>query len=124
MTATAKSITQEAKYIIGRARANDARVVTLGVLVFFSTASGDAWALDTEDSLALCLAFDGEEQPFYVGGNEEGFEIGWNGSFVFDGDTFVIHSNSGDILEVDGYPVAEILLAIHQSQGQVPLITP
>ncbi len=50
------SLTQEADYIVARAMAEDARVVSLGPLIFFSTATGDAWALDAEDNLALPLA--------------------------------------------------------------------
>jgi len=47
------SITGEANYIIGRAKNNDARVVVLGPLVFFSTETGDAWMLDPEDGPTL-----------------------------------------------------------------------
>ena len=47
----AMRVTQEAQYIVRRAREHDARVVTLGQLVFFSTDSGDAWLLDPEDAL-------------------------------------------------------------------------
>lgn len=50
------SIAREADYIVARAMAGDARVVSLRPLVFFSTVTGDAWLLDAEDSLALPLA--------------------------------------------------------------------
>ena len=54
------SIIKEAGYIVKLAQRGDARVVTIGGLVFFSTSGGDAWVLDPEDNLALCLAEDGE----------------------------------------------------------------
>jgi hypothetical protein len=38
-------------------------VVTLGQLVFFSTASGDGWMLDPEDGLAFKLAGVGNRNP-------------------------------------------------------------
>ncbi len=60
------SITGEADYIIGRARENDAHVVVFGPLVFFSTETGDAWMLDPDDNLTLCLAQGGEVQPFTI----------------------------------------------------------
>ena len=40
------NIQDEVDYIISRAGECDARVVTLGPLVFFSTEAGDAWLLD------------------------------------------------------------------------------
>ena len=49
-------VLREVDYIVGRAAESDARVVTLGQLVFFSTQTGDAWLLDPEDHLALPLA--------------------------------------------------------------------
>ena len=39
-------LAQEIKYIQRRAAAYDARFVTVGPLVFFSTQTGDAWMLD------------------------------------------------------------------------------
>ena len=49
------NIIKEIKYIIKRGLTNDARKVQLGDLVLFSTQTGDAWLLDTEDTLAICL---------------------------------------------------------------------
>ncbi len=49
------NIKKEIKYIIKRGLINDARKVQLGELVLFSTQTGDAWLLDTEDNLAICL---------------------------------------------------------------------
>ena len=48
---------------MGRAAANEFRVVTLGPLVFFSTETGDGWMLDPQDGLANCLARDGDPLP-------------------------------------------------------------
>jgi len=56
-------VLREVDYIIARAAQFDSRVVTLGQLVFFSTASGDAWMLDPEDGLALKLAEAGIRNP-------------------------------------------------------------
>jgi hypothetical protein len=39
------NIRSEVEYIVRRAAERDARVVTLGTLVFFSTETGDAWML-------------------------------------------------------------------------------
>jgi len=49
-------VTREVAYIIRRAQHNEARVVILGQLIYFSAQSGDAWMLDPVDHLALWLA--------------------------------------------------------------------
>jgi len=38
----------------------------LGQLVFFSTETGDAWLLDPEDRMALCLAKEGSRLPVQI----------------------------------------------------------
>lgn len=48
-------IHREIRYVTQLARAEDARLVTLGNLVLFSTRTRDAWLLDREDDFALCL---------------------------------------------------------------------
>src|SRR4029077_19392834 len=53
-------LAQEIKYIQRRAAEYDARFVTVGPLVFFSTETGDAWMLDPADQLAARLARDGD----------------------------------------------------------------
>src|SRR5262249_14288993 len=52
-------LAQEIKYIHQRAAEYDARFVTVGPLLFFSTETGDAWILDPSDQLAARLARDG-----------------------------------------------------------------
>ena len=56
-------VLRKVDYIIARAAQFDSRVVTLGQLVFFSTASGDALMLDPEDGLAFKLAEAGNRNP-------------------------------------------------------------
>src|SRR5436853_5142502 len=56
-------VLREVDYIVARAAQFDSRVVTLGQLAFFSTASGDAWMLDPADGLALKLAEKGNRNP-------------------------------------------------------------
>lgn len=59
LQASKASLITEITYIVNRAAAHDTRVVSWGPLIFFSTESGDAWVLDPEDKLAICLARDG-----------------------------------------------------------------
>ena len=104
-------ITDEANYIISRAQDNDARVVTLGPLILFSTETGDAWMLDPEDGLALCLARAGEAQPFTITETSANFSIEWKASYQIDGDVFIVTEGAGRTRSILGYPTAEILRA-------------
>ncbi len=103
------SITQEVDDIIGSAVANQGRVVFLGSLVFFSTATGDAWMLDIEDSLALCLMMEGKRRPFVIDETPERFSIEWEGTFRIDRETMIYKDNTGRLQRILGYPIKEIL---------------
>jgi len=109
------SIMGEANYIIGRAKNNDARVIVLGPVVFFSTETGDAWMLDPEDGLALCLARGGETQPFTITETTTNFSIEWEATYQIDGDVFIVAERSGQIRSVLGYPTREILRATRRA---------
>ena len=74
------SIAKEADYIIARATAEDARFVSLHRLVFFSTATGNAWVLDAVDNPALPLAAAGTGLPFAITETPERFAIDWAGT--------------------------------------------
>ncbi len=51
------NIQKEAVYIIGWARQHEARTVTPGPLVFFSTETGDAWMLDQSGQATSFLGY-------------------------------------------------------------------
>jgi hypothetical protein len=110
------NIAGEAKYVVERARNFDARVVTLSPLVLFSTEIGDAWMLDPQDGLALCLALEGEEQPFTIVETPANFSIEWSASYRIDGDKFVVTSQPDRVQTFFGYPTAEILRAIRRAR--------
>jgi hypothetical protein len=81
-------------------------------LILFSTETGDAWILDPEDSLALCLARDGDRQPFTVTETATNFGIEWNAEYRIEGDRFIVAEQSGRIRTIIGYPTREILRAV------------
>ncbi len=105
------SINGEVNYIIQKAQESDARLVRLDNLVFFSTETGDAWLLDTEDNLALCLARDGDRQPFTITETAVKFAIEWNADYRIEGDRFIVAERSGRVRTILGYPTREILRA-------------
>jgi hypothetical protein len=110
------NIAGEAKYIVERARNFDARIVTLDPLVLFSTETGDAWMLDPQDGLALCLALEGEEQLFTIVEASANFSVEWGASYHIDEDRFVVISQPDRVQTFFGYPTAEILRAIRRAR--------
>ena len=110
------SINREADYIIKKAQVYDSRVVGLGGLVFFSTQTGDAWILDPADSLALCLAQDGERQNFSILETPTNFQIAWEAEYLIDGETFTVATKDGSVRTILGYPTREIESTIKKSR--------
>jgi hypothetical protein len=99
----------EVRHIQHRAAEHDGRVVTLGPLVLFSTASGDAWVLDTADHLATPVAQDGDPLPVHIEETDAQFAIGWTGHYRIDGAVFVYNDNeSGRVRAILGYPTQQI----------------
>jgi hypothetical protein len=105
-------ITGEAEYIIRKAQKRDARVVTLGNIAFFSTETADAWMLDPEDGLALCLVRDGARQEYSILETDSSFQIGWNAQYEIQKDAFVVATADGRVRTITGYPTEEIARAI------------
>lgn len=103
------SLRREIDYVVSRARAGDARVVTLGPLLFFSTESGDAWMLDPADQQAARLARDGVREPVQMADSGEVFRIEWPQSYRIEGEAmlFVEHS-TGRARTVIGYPCSQL----------------
>ncbi|MFQ5923718.1 MAG: hypothetical protein ACE5M4_12830 [Anaerolineales bacterium] len=111
------SIMREVDYIVRRAQSCDSRVVTLGPLVFFSTDTGDAWMLDPEDSMALCLARDGSRMLVNIKETEERYAIEWSSIYRIDGDVMTFLDRSGRQKSILGYPTEEIGRAIRRLTG-------
>jgi hypothetical protein len=110
------SISREADYLIHRAQNHEARLVTLGALILFSTETGDAWLLDPEDGLALCLARAGDPQPFTITETATTFGIEWNANYHIEGAVFIVAERSGPVQSILGYPTREILQAARRTR--------
>ncbi|MBI2526119.1 MAG: hypothetical protein HYY95_25720 [Candidatus Rokubacteria bacterium] len=111
------SITGEAEYIIARAIAEDARIVSLPPLVFFSTTTGDAWILDAEDGLAVQLAAAKTRLPFTITETPERFAIEWPGTFRIDGGTMIFADKAGRVRTIVGYPTQQIVAALARARS-------
>ena len=102
-------LAQEIKYIQHRATQYDARFVTVGPLVFFSTETGDAWMLDPSDQLAARLARDGDPEPIEFQETDTDFAISWKGNYHIEGRAFLYADRqAGRIITILGYPTAKI----------------
>jgi hypothetical protein len=115
LDASQVSVTAEARYIADRAAHHEARVVSLGSLIFFSATTGDAWLLDPEDGLALCLAVAGNPRPYRIVETDTRFVIEWTEHYRIDGVSMIIVDNSGSSRRVAGYPVEEIARAARRA---------
>jgi hypothetical protein len=104
------SIRHEVESIVAAAATRTAtKIVSLPPLVFFATPTGDAWMLDPEDGLALCLARDGDSMQARIEERPEKYAIEWTSDYRIEGEVFVATDrNSGRVTRIAGYPVAEI----------------
>jgi hypothetical protein len=101
-------IQREIRDITQLAQAGDSRIVTFGNLILFSTRTRDAWLLDPDDELAVCLCRDGEPQPVRILDTPESFAIEWTTNFAIEGPAFIIRERSGRAVVIHGYPTVEI----------------
>lgn len=90
-------------------------MVSLGSVILFSTSHGDAWMLDTDGNLALCLSKSGERQAFRILESSENVMVEWDNQFSIDGNIFTTVSHTtGRISSIVGYPTQEIAKAINR----------
>ena len=106
------NVTREAATILDCAAAQEARIISLGPLLFFSTEAGDAWVLDPSDGLARCLARDGVPRPLGIRETAESFTVEWEGTYVLSDDGFSVVDESGRTSACVGYPVEQIRVVL------------
>lgn len=109
---------QEVAHIQQCARAREIHVVRIAALLFFSTGSGDAWMLDTEDWLARRLVSDGVPIPFEWDETRRNVAVPWDSRWRIDGDRFVVTSPDDRTISFQGYPTKAI--ALHSISGPLP----
>lgn len=108
------SISQEINTIIQLSHQREARLLSLGRLIFFSTQTGDAWILDPDEGRARCLSLDGEKQPFTINETPTGFSIDWDSEYRIKGRLFTVLEYSGSVRTILGYPTLQLEEAILQ----------
>jgi len=103
------NIADEVDHITGCAENGDARIVSLGRFLFFSTEAGDAWMLEPRESSALCLMQDRERRPRAIDETPSSFTVGWDGHYHIEGRAFVVTKESEKVHIRLGYPTEQIL---------------
>lgn len=83
------NIKKEIDYIISCAKKEDSGKVQLGGLLLFSTQTGDAWILDRNDNLTICLVRGKEKQKFQVIDNPTQFGFDWDFKYFIDNNCFI-----------------------------------
>ena len=102
------SVCREAEYIVENAQRGEAKVVSLGKLLFFSTTEGDAWVLDPEDNLALRLAEQGKPLPYRIMETATSFAVEWNIQYTLTDSGFAVQDQDGKMTVFSTYPVQHI----------------
>ena len=83
-------------------------IIRLNELILFSTETGDAWIIDTDNNFAVCLVKAGIKQKYKLidAANQFGFD--WDYGYQIDGDKFTVINKMGGIRTIIGYPLKEI----------------
>jgi hypothetical protein len=127
VAATGTSLRAEVENVRNLASKGDGRVIGFNQLVFFSTETRDAWMLDWEDELAICLMKDGVPQAVEVSETERQFAIPWQGRYHIEGELFAYIDNETPTHArvIGGYPTAAIQHTIERlRRGTGPLPFP
>ena len=102
-------LADEVRYIQRCAARRDARIITIGQLILFSTQTGDAWLLDATDGLAATVARDGDPEPIHIEETDTTFAIEWNGRYRIEGAAFIyVDRKTGTTRAILGYPTQKL----------------
>lgn len=80
---------------------------------------GDAWLLEPDEKLAMCLVFQGELQPYQLEDEPTRIKVGWDGTFELAGQFFKVETNHPRVgtRAVGGFPVDELRNLLHKVQS-------
>lgn len=118
---TETTLRDEVDYVCKLASKGDCQMITMNELVFFSTPTRDAWMLDWEDKLAICLMKAGALQPCEFAETKRKFGIHWQGHFAIEGEFFCYTDNKTPLSSktIYGYPTEAISATMEQLQRRV-----
>lgn len=93
--------------------------------VVFSTGIGDAWLLEPDEQLAMCLLWHGEREVIEVSEDPSRIEVAWDGGYELLGDFFHVDTDNPKIGEraIAGYPLKAVRKALDGAQSTISKIT-
>ena len=101
-------IKKEIDQIIKKAQNHIGHIIRLNELILFSTNTGDAWILDIEDNLAICLVKAEVKQKYKIIDTPSQFGFDWTHKYQIDGNRFTVINKMGGKRTIIGYPLKEI----------------
>lgn len=120
-----RSIREECEAIITAELRGQARAVMTsnGVacrpFVLFSTGVGDAWLLEPDEHLAMCLVWQGARQTIGLRDDPNRIEVEWDCAYELLGDFFSVESQHPVIgtRAIGDYPLADVRKLLDQTQS-------
>ncbi|WP_066262802.1 hypothetical protein [Hydrogenophaga flava] len=87
--------------------------------VLFSTGIGDAWLLEPDEALAMCMVWQGKRQTIGLHEDPERLEVEWDCTYELLGDFFNVESLHPIIgtRSIGGYPLKEVRMLLDQAQS-------
>lgn len=101
-------INKDIDLIIKKAQSHISHIIRINELIIFSTDTGDAWILDTEDNFAICLVKADVKQKFKIIDTPSQFGFDWDHKYQINGNKFTVINKMGGIRTIIGYPLKEI----------------
>lgn len=125
-----RSIREECEHIIAAELRGDVKIVMTkaGVacppFVLFSTGVGDAWLLEPDENLAMCLVWQGVREEIGISEDPSRIEVAWDGRYELLGDFFHLDTNNPKIRQraVGGYPLGEVRKLLDKAQSTLSKI--
>jgi hypothetical protein len=125
-----RSIREECEHIIAAELRGDVKIVMTkaGVacppFVLFSTGVGDAWLLEPDENLAMCLVWQGVREEIGISEDPSRIEVAWDGRYELLGDFFHLDTNNPKIRPraVGGYPLGEVRKLLDKAQSTLSKI--
>jgi hypothetical protein len=120
-----RTILSECEAIIAAELRGESKVVmtSAGVacppFVLFSTGIGDAWVLEPDEALAMCLVWQGSSQAIGLRDDPARLEVEWDATYELVGDFFRLESEHPLIgtRAIGGYPLHVVRKVLDQAQS-------
>lgn len=87
--------------------------------VLFSTGIGDAWLLEPDAQLAMCLVWQGKRQEIGLRDDPDRIEVEWDVAYALLGNFFSVESRHREIgtRAIGGYPLDDVRMLLDRVQS-------